>query len=327
MTDDAEHKPPRVRFLAAAATAIVIALILFYVPLPVLVFGPGDAVDLNTLVAVPHRSPPRGTLYLTDVKVMPGRPAFYLAGKLLPGFEVVPRRQFAGNANDAQFDRELQDAMKESQQVAQVVAERAAGLDVKTQTETKVVEIKRGMPAEHCFKAGDTIAAIDGEPPTSAESIAKAAAAKPAGSTFGLDVVRNGMHISVTCHTALFKNKRLFGVIVSSRTKLVSLPVRVEFKVTDINGSSGGLMFALQIYRTLTGKPLAEGKKIAGTGVLASDGTVLPVGGALEKVRAAINEGAQIFLVPKPDYQSIAGVRGIKVLAVNSFEEALRLLH
>ena len=128
MTGDAEDKHARLRLLGAAAIGVIIGLALFFIPLPVLVFGPGDAVDLNGLISVPGHSPPPGILFLTDVKVMPGRPAFYLAGKVLPGFEIVPRRDFAGNADDAQFDRELEDAMKESQKVAQIVAERAASL-------------------------------------------------------------------------------------------------------------------------------------------------------------------------------------------------------
>jgi Lon-like protease len=326
VTGDAQEKHSRVRFLLAAVIGLGAALFLFYVPLPVLVFGPGDAVDLNGLVVVPHRTPPPGTLYLTDVKVMPGRPAFYIAGKVLPGFEIVPRQEYAGNTSDTQFDRELADAMTESQQIAQVVAERAAGLPVKTETKTKVVEIKAGMPAERCFKTGDVIAAIDGLAPSGPESVARAAQSKPVGTTFRIAVVRDGCHIEVACHTARFKDRRLFGVIVSANTRIVSLPVKVEYNVKDINGSSAGLMFALQIYRTLTGKPLAGGKKIAGTGVLTADGSVLPVGGAIEKVRAAIAQGASIFLVPQMDYPAISSVRGITIIPVRSFDGALRRL-
>ncbi|HME80841.1 MAG TPA: S16 family serine protease [Candidatus Eremiobacteraceae bacterium] len=326
MTGDPEEKHTRLRLLGAAAIGLIVGLAAFLIPLPVLVFGPGDAVDLNGLVAVPGHSPPPGILYLTDVKVMPGRPAFYLAAKVLPGFEIVPRRDFAGNDNDTQFDRELEDAMKESQKVAQIVAERAAGLPVKTATTTKIVEIKAGMPAAGCFKTGDTIASIDGRTPDGVEAIAAAAGRKPVGSTFAFKIERDAKPVEVACHTALYKGKPLFGIIVSANTTLVSLPVHVEYKVKDINGSSAGLMFALQIYRSLTGTPLAGGTQIAGTGVLAADGAVLPVGGAIEKLRAAIDRGAKIFLVPKADYPSISGIHGIRILAVSSFDDALAQL-
>lgn len=317
----------RFRLLAVFAAALVITALLFYLPLSkLLIFGPGGAVDLNALVEVPGRSPPPGTLYLTDVTVMPGRPAFYIAAKLLPGFEIVRRADYAGNANDAQFDRELVDAMRESQTVAQVVAERAAGLPVKVETDTTVVGINKTLPAAHCFKLGDVIESIDGKVPSSTGAVAAIAASRPVGSSFALTVKRGTKHMTVSCTTALYQHKPRFGVIISQTTTPVSLPVKVAYHVKDINGSSAGLMFALQIYRTITGQPLAGGRKIAGTGVLSPDGTVLPVGGAIEKLQAAIRKGADIFLVPKSDYPAINGTRGIKIVAVGSFDDALRQL-
>jgi PDZ domain-containing protein len=320
------HKP-RFRFLTALAIAAVATLLLFYLPLPkVLIFGPGGAVDLNALIDVPGHSPPPGTLYLTDVTVMPGRPAFYIVGKLVPGFEVVPRADYAGTANDTQFDRELVDAMQESQTVAQVVAERAAGLPVKTQTDTTVVGINKALPAAHCFKNGDVIESIDGRAPRSIDAVAALAASKPAGSAFSLSVKRGSQRVAFTCPTAMYQGKPRFGVIISQTTRPVSLPVRVTYHVKDINGSSAGLMFALQIYRTLTGQALAGGRKIAGTGVLSPDGTVLPVGGAIEKLHAAMGKGADIFIVPKSDYKAVMNTQGIRIVSVGSFDDALRQL-
>ncbi|HZV78544.1 MAG TPA: S16 family serine protease [Candidatus Binatus sp.] len=326
MTEQSAKRYSRLRLLWAALIGVSLGLALFYVPLPFLVFGPGDAVDLNAVVRVPGRTPPPGVLYLTDVKVMPGRPAFFVAGKLLPGFEVVPRREYAGGASDAQFDRELQDAMTQSQQVAQVVAERAAGLPVKTETSVSIVDVRSNMPAQDCFQRGDRIASLDAVVPDGPDAIARAAGLKPVGSPFDFEIVRDGKRLDVTCHTALSNGKPLFGIVVSSHTHVISLPVHVEYNVKDINGSSAGLMFALQIYRTLTGRTLAGGQKIAGTGVLASDGSVLPVGGAVEKLHAAIQEGAKIFLVPKADYPSVSGTHGVTILAVGSFDDALAQL-
>jgi Lon-like protease len=306
---------------------MVIVVLLFYVPLPkVLIFGPGGAVDLDSLVDVPGRTPPAGKLYLTDITVLPGRPAFYIAGKLLPGFEVVPRVEYAGTSSDDQFDRELVDAMRESQTVAQVVAERAAGLPVKVETDTTIVGINRSLPAAHCLKTGDVIESIAGAQPRTSSAIAAVAATKPPGSPFDLTVKRDGKRLDVTCRTAMYKGKPRFGVIVSETTTPISLPVKVTYHVTDINGSSAGLMFALQIYRTLTGQALAGGRNIAGTGVLSADGTVLPVGGAVEKLQAAIRKHADIFLVPKSDYPSVTGVTGIKIVSVGSFDDALQKL-
>jgi Lon-like protease len=308
------------------AIALVVVALLFFLPLPVLVFGPGAAVDLNTVVDVPGHTPPPGKLYLTDITVMPGRPAFYVVGKLLPGYEVVNRAEYAGNINDLQFERELADAMKDSQTVAQLVAERAAGLPVKVDLETQVVSVNPKLPGARCLRANDVIASIEGVKPTSNETLPRVTASKPVGSLFHLVVSRGNHRLQVVCRTAMFRGKPRFGIIISTRAKALALPVKVAFSVKDINGSSAGLMFALQIYRTLTGKPLAGGKDIAGTGVLAVDGTVLPVGGAKEKLAAALQKHAQIFLVPASDYAKIKDVRGVTIFPVSSFGDALKKL-
>ena len=151
---------------------------------------------------------------------------------------------------------------------------------------------------------------------------------RPAGTTFELAIDRAGKRLTIHCTTRTYKGKPRFGIIISTTTQPISLPVNVTFNVKDINGSSAGLMFALQIYRTLTGSALASGKNIAGTGVLASDGEVLPVGGAKEKLQAAIKQHAAVFLVPANDFTPIAGAGAgrIIIVPVKSFADALKKL-
>lgn len=314
------------RFVRSLAIALVAIALLFFVPLPVLVFGPGAAVDLTDVVAVSGHTPPPGKIYLTDVTVMPGRPAFYVAGKLVPGFEVVKRADYAGASDDKQFDRELEDAMKDSQMVAQIVAERAAGLPVRVEMETKVASVAPGLPGARCFRPDDVIVAIERIRPRSSAELGRITSSKPVGSAFHLTVDRAQHNILITCRTAMFHGKPRFGIVVSTQVKSFHAPVAVSFSVKDINGSSAGLMFALQIYRTLVGKPLAGGRDIAGTGVLGIDGSVLPVGGARQKLAAAIRKHAQIFFVPRDDYADVAGTPGITIVPVRSFDDALKRL-
>jgi PDZ domain-containing protein len=257
---------------------------------------------------------------------MPGRPAFYVAGKVLPGWEVVKRSDYAGNTSDSQFDRELADAMKDSQMVAEIVAERAAGLPVTVDLETKVAGVQPSMPGAHCLRADDVILSVNGVKPVTSDVLGHLTSGQPVGSAFVLAVERRQHRAVVTCRTAMFRGRPRFGIIVSTRVKSSHVPVNVAYSVKDINGSSAGLMFALQIYRSLVGHPLARGKDIAGTGVLSIDGGVLPVGGAKQKLAAAINKHAQIFLVPRADYPNTEGTPGITILPVRSFNDALAQL-
>ncbi|MDQ6767375.1 MAG: hypothetical protein M3Z41_06155 [Candidatus Eremiobacteraeota bacterium] len=301
--------------------------LLFLIPLPYIIFGPGAVVDLNTAIVVPNRTPPPGHFYLTDVNLLPGRPAYYLTAKVLPGFEIIRRRELVPpNMSDRDLDNVLVDAMRESQTNAQIVAERAAGLPVKVASSFVILRTLPYAPGARCFQRGDKISNVDGHGLRDAGELSAVIASKPPGTRFALTVVRKGQRRVVVCPTFRYRGKPRFGVTGSFQTEAYSLPVHVQYRLPNINGSSAGLMFALQIYRTITGRDLSSGRDVAGTGVLSAEGKVQPIEGAREKVRAAIKAHADIFFVPKANYADIKGTTGIRVIPVASFEDALRAL-
>ncbi len=314
----------------AALTMLVTAIVmyvLFYIRLPYYIFGPGAAVDLNGVIAVAGHSPPPGSLFLTDVNVLPGRPAYYAAAKLLPGFEIVKRDDLVPpTMSDAQLDTALVDDMKQSQETAEVVAERAAGLHVPSRAAVVVERVLPKTPAASCLHAQDKIVAVDGKRVTSMAAVTDATKTRPVGSAFHFSVVRGTAHVAAVCHTASLGGKPRFGISVSFDPGAFTVPIPVKYDVHDINGSSAGLMFALQIYRTLTGRGLGPARMVAGTGVLELDGQVDPIEGTREKVEAAKRAGATVFLVPKQNYPEIRGTPGIQVIPVGSFGDALRAL-
>ena len=302
-------------------------MLLFLVPLPYIVFGPGAAVNLNSAIVVPNRTSPPGRFYLTDVSVLPGRAAYLVAAKVLPGFEIIRRRQLIpANMSDRDLDNVLVDAMRESQTNAQIVAERAAGLPVKTESTFLVIKTVPKSPGARCFERGDKITRVNGKPLGDAGELAAITTSKPSGTRFVMSVLRKGHRHVVSCATFRYQGKPRFGITGSYATEAYSLPVHVRYELPNINGSSAGLMFALQIYRALSGTDIAAGRDVAGTGVLTADGRVQPIEGAREKLRAAIKADADIFLVPKPNYAEVKGTGGIRIIPVSSFGEALRAL-
>ncbi|HLW37430.1 MAG TPA: S16 family serine protease [Candidatus Eremiobacteraceae bacterium] len=306
----------------AALTAV-----LCFLPIPYIIFGPGAAVDLSRAINVPGHTPPPGHFYLTDVDVLPGRPIFYIAAKLLPGFEIIRRSDLVPpTVSDRDLDRQLFDAMRESQMNAQIVAERAAGLPVKARSYFVVIKTVPGSPGSRCFRPGDRISKIGGKAVQDPDALARATTSRPPGTAFALVLTRSGKQQATSCPTFSYRGKARFGMTGQFLTEAYRLPVHVTYTLPNINGSSAGLMFALQIYRTLTGHDIGAGKDIAGTGVLGTDGTVLPIEGAREKIRAAIKSGAVVFLVPVQNYDEIRNTPGIRVVAVKSFADALRAL-
>jgi Lon-like protease len=245
----------------------------------------------------------------------------------LPGFEIIRRRELVPpTISDRDLDNILVDAMRESQTNAQIVAERAAGLKVLVSSSFVVIQTVPRSPAARCFQRGDKIMKVNGQALHDAGQLPAVTTAKPPGTRFTLMLARNGHRLTVVCPTFRYKGKARFGVTGSFQTEAYSLPVHVQYKLPNINGSSAGLMFALQIYRTLKGVDLSAGRDVAGTGVLTAEGKVQPIEGAREKVRAAIKAHAEIFLVPKSNYNDIRGTAGIRIIPVATFGEALHSL-
>jgi len=86
-------------------------------------------------------------------------------------------------------------------------------------------------------------------------------------------------------------------------------------------------MFALGILDAITDGDLTRGYYVVGTGTIAPDGTIGAVGGAAEKALAAEQDGAQLFLVPKDDYdESKRWVKQLRIVPVERFEDAIQAL-
>jgi hypothetical protein len=63
-------------------------------------------------------------------------------------------------------------------------------------------------------------------------------------------------------------------------------------------GSSHGVIVALTVYADASGHDLARGRHIAGTGRIAGDGSVGPIGGLAAKAAAARRAGADVLVFP-----------------------------
>jgi PDZ domain-containing protein len=314
------------RTLILIVLTLAVAFVGWY-PIPFFIYGPGDAVNLNHAIIVPRKTPPPGALFLTDIKLWPGHPVFYAIARLLPGYEIARRDELVpNNVTDKQLNVQLVDAMTESKLNAQVVAERAAGLPVRVSIVYVISGTQPHSPGARCFKPNDTIVGVNGKRFGADDDLVRIASSHPPGSRFALTVERSGGRIAVSCSTYMYRKRARFGILITPQTRAFRLPVQVAYNLPDINGSSAGLMFALQIYRTLTGADITRGRNIAGTGVLAADGSVSAIAGTREKIQAAIRAHAAVFLVPADNYAEVAGTKGIEVIPVHSFREAVHAL-
>jgi len=101
--------------------------------------------------------------------------------------------------------------------------------------------------------------------------------------------------------------------------------VDIEIDSQNIGGPSAGLMFTLEIINQITEDDLTRGQAIAGTGTIARDGTVGPIGGVKQKVFGAIDAGADYVLIPSANFSDAVEAAGddIQVVEVATIEDAL----
>ena len=326
MADERRSKL-RSLLIRLAPLAVVVGILAFW-PMPYYVYGPWTADNLNDVVHVQGHTPSPGVLYDTSIMILPGRPASYAAGKLLPGFEIVPRTDLAQpSMSDIDVLRYMYASQEAGKRSAEIVAARAAGLPLEMRKHFVIARLNPERHAPQCFHAGDQVLGINGRAMETLGTLAQAADERPMGTSFSIAVRRGGAPLILHCTTARLQGRPRFGVYLSEFDELVKLPIDVDYTLPFYQaGGSTGLMFALEIYKTLTGTDLNHGATVAGTGVLDDNGNVSAIVGARQKIITAREVGATIFLVPKQNYKDVSSVKDIRVIPVASFNEAVNWL-
>ena len=311
--------------LAVASGLGVVALAT--VPTPYWIIAPGAAVDLSRTIAVEGYAPSSDRFYLTDVTVTRAS-ALMLAARVLPGVRVISQAALVPEGQSPrQYDRLLVDSMSQSQGVAALVAERAAGFRVRDPAQSVVVrEIVNGSKVRGRLDVGDALVSVAGRRVLDSSDVARIVGRLRAGARLDVVVRRGNRLVRMTLPTIATQAGTRFGIRVSRLMQKPDLPVPVRYSLGNIAGSSGGLMFALQIYGALDTRHHGRGAVVAGTGVLSPDGTVRPIEGTLQKLISAKRAGARVFLVPRENYADVANEREIRIVPVGSFREALAAL-
>ena len=122
--------------------------------------------------------------------------------------------------------------------------------------------------------------------------------------------------------------RAFLGVQLDTRNLQPKVPFTVDIDSGNVVGPSAGLAFSLELLDALTPGELTGGVSVAVTGELSMCGEVRPIGGIVQKVASVKHSGASVFLVPRDDYAVASAHAGshLKVYAVNTFDDALRVL-
>ena len=321
------------RTVASLLAAFLLA-VLFWVaattPVPYITMSPGPTVDVlaeargEEIVQVKghERYETDGRLELTTIKLTGPDQEVSIGEALTAWFDrsraVYPREAFYA-PEESKEDVDLQSSvqMVSSQDTAVAMALDELGYDLDKTTE--VLGVVPGSPAEGKLQTRDRIVSVNGKAVRDAEDVARLVRSTPKGEAARFVIERSGRERTVEIvpePSEQGPEVRVVGVTVGPS---YDFPFQVSVNIDDrIGGPSAGLIFALAVYDTLTPGSLTGGAAISGTGTISEGGRVGPIGGIQQKIVAAADSGAEVFLVPPRNCEA--------ALAVGIDEEEMRLV-
>lgn len=182
-------------------------------------------------------------------------------------------------------------------------------------------------PAYGRLQPGDVFVRIGDTKVHTWRDVVRAVSSSQAGEPLRFVVQRTGHRVTVDITPIVVEGRPVVGI---SKAYGYHFPFKVDIAVDPaIGGPSAGLIFSLAVYDTLTPGSLTGGQTIAGTGTIDPSGAVGPIGGIQQKIVAARDAGAELFLVPADNCDETAdsqhgGMRLVRVTTMSQAREAIQ---
>lgn len=190
-----------------------------------------------------------------------------------------------------------------------------------------VIAVEESSGAKGKLQPFDQLVSLDGTPIDSQTKLVAALAKHKPGDSVTIAFNRLGKPMTASVKLSQPQQGRQGAVIGITVGEQCFAPFSVDLGLGgQIGGPSAGLMFALGIVDKAGNRDLTKGAFIAGTGEIAPDGTVGPIGGIQLKMLAARRQGATVFLAPQGNCSDVRGAtpRGLDVIKVTSLHAAVQ---
>lgn len=266
---------------------------------------------------------PAGNLNMTTVSVRTNMTVVQAFGRWIGSDDtIVPIEKIYPPGTDReQFQEQNQAAFTASEDAATVAAMNY--LDIPTSTAiAQVLDISAGSEQ---LADGDVLVKVDGREVTAPEDVQSAVRSHQPGETIRLEFERDGekhdedIELLENPHAA---GEALLGITMTS---VPDADIDVTYNLQDVGGPSAGMIFSLAVIDKLSEGDLTGGKFVAGTGTIAANAQVGPIGGIAHKVAKSHEVGAELFLAPAENCAEVTSVdHGDMVIAkVNTLDDAI----
>lgn len=310
---------------------LIIILLLNIIKLDYEIYSPGDLINLENRIDVENAYESKGSINLTYVTSRSGYLTNILLSYIIPTWDLVSLDDSRiENESEKEIFERNKILLKETSYDAIISAFDAANISYEVKNINLVVTyIFEGSDTN--LKIGDTIKEINGKTITSMDDISNEISNYKENDKINIKVLRNDKLID--CYSVLRNenNKLIIGIYISKLKDIETTP-KVEYIFKDSeSGSSRGLMCALDIYNKITEKDITKGRIISGTGTIDDKGNVGSIAGVKYKIIGADKNKADIFIVPKDNYEEALKAKKdnnlkIEIISVSTLKELIEKL-
>lgn len=291
----------KVKWWLLSGLTVLFLLFSLFVPLGnYYVELPGGSFPTTDVISVDKKTDEEaGSYHFVAVAQTKATLALLLYAQLNDFAKIQTAEEATENYSDADYLRINQFFMETSQNTAIYQGLTLAGKEVSLDyMGVYVLDVSDDSTFKGVLNIADTVTAVNGQTFENSADLIKYVQGLELGSkvevTYTSDDQKNTANGKII---KLSNGKNGIGIGLTDHTEVKS-DTPVDFKLDGVGGPSAGLMFTLAIYDQVSGEDLKKGRQIAGTGTINQDGTVGDIGGAYLKVKAAADEGADIFFVP-----------------------------
>ena len=311
---------------------IVLAVIMFlcFYKLPYVIYTPGGSINLNDRIKIIDEENISGSYYMNYVSVMKANIPTIIFSLFVPNWDIYNEEDVTDLDYNTLFKIEQID-LKNSIYYASLNAYRKAGKTIDISSEKSYITLV-SEESKTNLKVLDEIISIDGNKFTRLSEFQEYISSLNFDDKVTFIVKENDKEVEKYAYVINLEGEKKVGISIVTEYEFESDPkLEMKTKASEA-GSSGGLMLSLEIYDKLTDKDLSHGKKVMGTGTIDEDGNVGAIGGVKYKMLGAQKDGADIFFVPKENYNEAKKVYKknnltFDLVMVETFDEAINYLN
>ena len=305
-------------------------MFLCFYKLPYVIYTPGGSINLNDRIKITDEENISGSYYMNYVSVMKANIPSIIFSLFVPNWDIYNEEDVTGLDYNTLFKIEQID-LKNSIYYASLNAYRKAGKTISISLEKSYITLV-SEESKTNLNVLDEIISIDGNKFTRLSEFQKYISSLNFDDKVTFVVNENDEEVEKYAYVINLEGEKKVGISIVTEYEFESDPkLKMKTKASEA-GSSGGLMLSLEIYDKLTDKDLSHGKKVMGTGTIDEDGNVGAIGGVKYKMLGAQKDGADIFFVPKENYDEAKKVYKknnltFDLVMVETFDDAINYLN